>query len=297
MTTNTPIVWAVLSTKTGDNAQIDAITGHLQAKFGWETQFKRLVFKPGFDRYKLPFLASLYHVDANRSDALNAPWPDLVLTVGWRPAMAALWIRKRSAGRTRIVLLGRPKRGVQAFDLVIAPPQYQIPDAPNLIRLSIPLMRVNVQQLTDAKRAWQPRLAPLRRPLVAVLVGAATRPFRLDASVVTDLVREATRLAGPGSLYVTTSRRTPAYVVGALRSQLPETATLYEFGSPERNPYLGLLALADRFLVTGDSTSMLTEVAKLSRPLVTPLGPRSNAVGRGPAGAGWARAMRAMASW
>ena len=33
------------------------------------------------------------------------------------------------------------------------------------------------------------------------------------------------------------------------------------------NPYLGLLALADRFVVTSDSISMLVEVASLRRPL------------------------------
>ena len=33
------------------------------------------------------------------------------------------------------------------------------------------------------------------------------------------------------------------------------------------NPYLALLGLADRFIVTGDSLSMLVEVARLGRPL------------------------------
>ena len=33
------------------------------------------------------------------------------------------------------------------------------------------------------------------------------------------------------------------------------------------NPYLALLALADRFVVTGDSVSMMVEVASLGRPL------------------------------
>ena len=35
----------------------------------------------------------------------------------------------------------------------------------------------------------------------------------------------------------------------------------------EDNPYLGLLALADRFVATGDSISMMTEVVRLKKPL------------------------------
>jgi uncharacterized protein len=38
--------------------------------------------------------------------------------------------------------------------------------------------------------------------------------------------------------------------------------------APADNPYLGLLALADAFIVTGDSASMMVEVARLGRPLM-----------------------------
>ena len=47
-----------------------------------------------------------------------------------------------------------------------------------------------------------------------------------------------------------------------------ERDRLYEWraGAAE-NPYFGLLAHADAFVVTGDSMSMITEVARLNRPL------------------------------
>ena len=32
---------------------------------------------------------SLHHIDLARSDALEPPWPDLIITVGRRPSMAA----------------------------------------------------------------------------------------------------------------------------------------------------------------------------------------------------------------
>ena len=72
-----------------------------------------------------------------------------------------------------------------------------------------------------------------------------------------------------GSLYLSTSRRTRPDVVAALEAGLPPGATLHRWtaGSSDDNPYLGLLAFADRFVVTGDSVSMMVEVASLGRPL------------------------------
>ncbi len=49
---------------------------------------------------------------------------------------------------------------------------------------------------------------------------------------------------------------------------LPPGARLHRWApDATENPYLGLLALADRFVVTSDSISMLVEVACLGKPL------------------------------
>jgi hypothetical protein len=53
-----------------------------------------------------------------------------------------------------------------------------------------------------------------------------------------------------------------------LRAALADRDTLYEWrAGASENPYFGLLAHASGFVVTGDSMSMITEVARLNRPL------------------------------
>jgi hypothetical protein len=111
----------------------------------------------------------------------------------------------------------------------------------------------------------------MKRPLIAVLVGGAAKPFRFDAAVTADLVSAAQRQAERqgGSLYFTTSRRTPEAAAEKIEQLLPAGAALFRW-RPDiggDNPYLGLLASADSFIVTGDSPSMLMEVARLGRPL------------------------------
>jgi hypothetical protein len=57
-------------------------------------------------------------------------------------------------------------------------------------------------------------------------------------------------------------------VVEALQAGLPPGAILYCWQANDpANPYLALLGLADRFIVSGDSISMLVEVARLGKPL------------------------------
>jgi mitochondrial fission protein ELM1 len=209
------------------------------------------------------------HLDLARSDLLEPPWPDLVLTIGRRPSMVALWIAERSGGRTKLVLVGKPSGMMERFDLVIAGAEAQLPPLPNVLAITLPLMRVDPARLAAAEALWRERITALPRPLTGFLIGGPTGPFRYDDSVtgrLLELAHETARACG--TPYLTTSRRTPPALVETLRARLPAAARLFHW-TPDAtdNPYLALLAAADGFVVTGDSISMMVEIARLGRPL------------------------------
>lgn len=261
-----PRIWLVLGDKVGDNRQVERVAEALGEPF----EVRRVRFRPRWQEGKPPFLPSLYHLDREASDALEGPWPELILTIGRRPAMVALWIRRRSGNRTRIVLFGRPKRFFDDFALIIAPAQYGLPDRDSVVRLGLPLIRLDPDRVGAEAERWRERLADLPRPLTVLLVGGRTKPYRMDADTARDLL-DRTRAAMPegGGLYISTSRRTPPAVVEMLARSLPSGARLHTFDAAGgENPYLALLGLGDRFVVTGDSVSMLTEIARLGKPLV-----------------------------
>ena len=244
----------------------------------WPVETRRLRFLARYQTGKPRFRPSLAHIDQGASDPLAPPWPDLILTIGRRPSMAALWVKVQSGGTTRLVIIGRPRRFIDRFDLVLAPPQYRVPKRPNVLPLALPLLAVDADAVRREAEAWRDRLAPLPRPLTAVLVGGPTGHFIFDEAVAVHLVTSVlNQTGGTGTLFVTTSRRTPAPVIRALERTLPRTATLYQWsGSDSANPYKALLGLADSFVVTGDSASMMVEVARLGRPLfIYPLPLRS----------------------
>jgi mitochondrial fission protein ELM1 len=263
-----PRIWLLLGDKAGDNAQVLELARAL----GEPYLVKRLIPRPEWVIGKPRFRPTLDHLDPARSDPLEPPWPELVLTIGRRPSMAALWVAERSGGRTRLVVVGRPKRWPERFALVVAPAQYEVPEGPDVVRLELPLLRPDPRKLEAAAARWRERFAALARPLTAVLVGGETKPYRFDADVARDLAGELAGLQARegGTLWVSTSRRTGASVAEALAAALPPGTPFYRWRAddlPEANPYPALLALADRFVVTGDSVSMLVEVARLGKPL------------------------------
>jgi mitochondrial fission protein ELM1 len=260
-----PRTWLLLGDKRGDNAQVEAIAQAL----GWPCERKLLQMRAPWTVAKPKVEASLHHIDLDRSDPLTAPWPELVLTIGRRPSMAALWVGEQAGGRTRLVLVGKPSGMAERFDLVIASAENQMPPLANLLPVSLPLMRVDVAAIAAAAAAWEPRLAALPRPLIGFLIGGPTVPFVYDDGVVRRLLEHAVAVAAAGGTpYLTTSRRTPPAVVAALAQGLPAAGRLFRWQADAGdNPYHGLLGLADGFIVTGDSISMMVEVVRLRRPL------------------------------
>jgi hypothetical protein len=305
-----PRVWLVIGEKPGDNAQIM----NLAEAVGWDCEVKKIFVKPQWVIGKPKVRPSLDHLDLARSDSLEAPWPDLVITAGRRPSCVGLWIKQTSSGKTRLVMVGKPRRLLDSVDLIVAASHYVLDPGPNVIHHDLPLMHVDQGMLETAATLWRSRLADSPRPLTALMVGGPTGGLRFDLETARDLFEKTIESveASGGSLYITTSRRTPSDVVEMLRRECPESARLFEFDSeapPSENPYHALLALADRFIVTTDSISMMVEVARLGRSLsifpleseaglfergltalglIRPLSPRKDSI---PGGGLWARTM------
>src|SRR5262245_25138594 len=260
-----PRVWLLLGDKRGDNAQVEVLADAL----GWPTERRHIALKEEWVVGKPRVEASLHHLDTGRSDPLAPPWPDLILTIGRRPSMAALWVKAQSGGRTKVVLVGKPAGRLELFDLVIASAEAQLPPLASVFKTTLPLMRVAEREVAEAAAAWKPRLAALPRPLIAFLIGGPTSPLTYDGSLLGRRVAFAREVAAQGGTpYFTTSRRTPSAFVDELERELPQGTPLFRFAPDAAdNPYRALLGLADGFVVSGDSISMMVEVIRLRRPL------------------------------
>ena len=228
-------VWCLLGRKAGDNTQVRALADEL----GYGYQEKRVRARPWELLTHLGRRPTLAGIDSASAAAIVPPWPDLVISAGRRNEQVAQWIKQQSAGNTALVHMGRPWAPLDAWDLIVTTPQYFLPQRDNILHNSLPLHRLTRADLLAAGESLRPRIEALPRPWIAVLVGGDSGRFVLTAAKGARLGELASQLAAAcgGSLLLSD------------------------------NPYRGLLALADAFVVTGESMSMLGEAAAMGRPL------------------------------
>lgn len=262
-----PATWLLMGHKAGDNAQLLALAEAL----GWPFETRHFTYRRTellTNRLLGPTLAGIV---PDRSTPLGPPWPQLILTAGRRNEPIARWIRRTAAGRTpvKLVHLGRPWAALAEFDLIITTPQYHLPDRPNILHIEAPLHRLPVERLHAAADELRHELGELQPPYLVALLGGDAGTYRLDRENARLLAHHLTALAVQmnGSLLVSTSRRTPTQSLEAFRAGLLVSARIFEWSSENPSPYLGLLGLADRIVVTVDSVSMVTEAIATGKPV------------------------------
>jgi mitochondrial fission protein ELM1 len=242
----------------------------LAEALGWPFEVKELDYRSSAARISLYRGSSLRGFRMDRSSPLTPPWPGLVITAGMRNEPACRWIREQSAGRTRIVHIGRPWARLEQFDLVITTPQYRLPERANVLNNNLTLHRVTVARLQAEARRWESQLAALPRPRIAVIAGGNSGPTTFGPRAAAQLARQASAMARAqgGSLLVTTSARTAPSAVEALSAGIEAPGHFYRWRrNDDDNPYFGYLALADAIIVTADSISMLTEACATGKPV------------------------------
>ncbi len=259
-----PRVWVLAGDKPGDNAQLLS----LAAALGWPYEVKQLRFRGSRSRFVTLIGREQFPLDKGATSPLSPPWPDMVLGCGQRSVAVALRIRRKADRTVRLVWLGRPRVDLDRFDLILTTPQYRVPAHRNVVHLALPLHQADHAAWDRAAADWRERFSALPRPWIAVLVGGSAVPFVFDVATARRLAGQASALARAegGSLLVSTSRRTPAAAARTLSDALTAPAYVHHWspgGGP--NPYLAYLALADAFIVTGDSASMLTEACSTGK--------------------------------
>ncbi len=261
-----PVIWLLDAYRAGERGQVRALVNNL----GWPCETKVLDYRQAVFTPHLFGAASLRGITRESAQQLAPPWPDAVVTCGVRNEPVARWIREQSGGRTRYVHVGRPWAALDSFDLVVTTPQYRVPDHSHVLNNLLTLHGITAQRLDAARLEWARIFAELPRPLFAVIVGGDSGPFTFGPKAATRLGRDASRLvrAQGGSLLVTTSARTRPEAAAALEGALTAPNFFHPWRAQDQNnPYLGMLAWADRLIVTADSIAMLSEACATGKPV------------------------------
>jgi mitochondrial fission protein ELM1 len=255
-----PRVWGLLGERTGDNNQVLALCEALGVPF--ETRTLRYNLRRAIGGNILG--ATLATLTPETRRWVRPPWPDLVIAIGRRSVPVARWIRKKSGGSTRLVLLGHPRVSPDIFDLVITTRQYPVPPGDNVLLL--PMAMTRFPELPKPTSEEQAVLSELPRPHLLMAIGGPTKFWKIDEDAIADAVEalHARALRLGGGLIAIGSPRTEAGAMNVLRGSLRrrDNALLVESG---RARFPVLLRDADEIFVTGDSMSMLSEAIQAGK--------------------------------
>ncbi|MDP6352515.1 MAG: mitochondrial fission ELM1 family protein [Alphaproteobacteria bacterium] len=259
-------VWVLADDRVGNMNQCLGVAEALAAPY----QVKQLEYNRFARLPNILLGASLVHIRAPFAATIAPPWPAVVIAAGRRTVPVARVIKRRAGGRTFLVQTMWPGPPAADLDLIATPEHDSIRDRANMIRTIGAPHRVTAARLSAESDKWCDRLAGVRHPRIALVVGGDTRKYRFSRALAADLARLASNLALRlgGALMVTTSRRTRPDARRALLDNIAAEASCFVWTrEAQDNPYLAYLALGDAIIVTGDSTSMCTEACATGRPV------------------------------
>lgn len=261
-------IWVLTDDRAGNNAQALGVA----ESTGFAVETKRVYYTkcavlPNFLRG-----ATTLGVARETLNEIKPPYPDFVVVAGRRAAPLARYIKKKSAGKTKIVQLMFPgKAGLDDFDLVVLPAHDGFTqERANVVRYIGAPNRVTDEKLESEKARWADVFEKIPSPRVALIVGGKTknRPFTAaQAQELARLTNEFTNSLGGASVLATTSRRTGGEQTRILQESLQNCAYFYKYGDAGENPYFALLAYADYIVATGDSMSMCSEACATRAPV------------------------------
>jgi mitochondrial fission protein ELM1 len=200
-------------------------------------------------------------------DALEPPWPDLLLASGRKSIAAARYIKRKSGGKTFTVQIQDPRISPQEFDLV-AVPFHDPARGENVLVTDATPNRVTREKLGLAQQNFAGLLAHLRTPRVAVLIGGTSKHHEMSGHALHKIFETLETLLGMGcSLMITASRRTGEENLAKLKKQFSGREAVFLWDGKGPNPYFGFLAFADYIFVTEDSTSMISDAGTTGKPV------------------------------
>jgi uncharacterized protein len=197
--------------------------------------------------------------------AMNDSPPGLAIGCGRQAALATRALRERGS---RVVQILDPRIDPRHWDLVVAPSHDRL-TAANIVTLDGSLHPVDDAWLAQARVAFA-ALGALPGPRTAVLLGGPTAATKFDRSAFEVMMTklEATLAAQGGCLLLCGSPRTLPEVAALARQRYGADPGLVWFDDSDGpNPYAGVLAWADRFVVSPDSVNLVSEACATTAPV------------------------------
>lgn len=220
--------------------------------------------------------SSLFGIDRETKERLKEMkyFPKIIIAAGRRSAPILLYLKKKSQNRSKIVQIMSPNANFEQFDFIILPRHDKMTkNNHNIIRTLGALTKIDDVTIKYEYEKYKSWFENDKKTKIALFIGGSAKKTHFSKENAIKLVQKSVEIANNmnAKLYVLNSRRTSDEINNAIRLTLKSMNCDYKFFDFQElkndNPYLSIIAIADFFVVSGDSVSMISESCSTGKPV------------------------------
>ena len=192
----------------------------------------------------------------------NDHLPKILISCGRKSVYLSLYLKKKYKKIINIHIQN-PKTSFKNFNFIVAPNHDQI-KGPNIINSIGALHHFNLNNNESDKKFLNIK----SNNLVTCIIGGENQHYKFGKEETTNLCNNLLSIIKENpslNLLVITSRRTSNYIKNILKYKLKDFAKIWS-GEGE-NPYSFAIKNSAYFILTSDSTSMISESAISGKPI------------------------------
>jgi len=255
---NTKNLWAVTDGSQGMISQVNGLARYIEINFQEkkvELKWPWSILPPGF----LPISKNIFKSNFHRKN-----FPDIIITCGRKSIYTSLYLKKLLKNKIISIHIQNPKINNNNFDFVISPNHDQY-YGKNVINSIGALHNIDIEKINNTKKLFD---VPKNKKIVTIVLGGENNHYYFDNLIFNKLINKIFNLDNIDNKFFflfIPSRRTPQNIIDDINKNIKNQ--YYIWNNKDENPYLYSLKIADYFIVTSDSTSMISEVSITGKPV------------------------------
>lgn len=193
---------------------------------------------------------------------LTVTYADLIISAGSSLVPANIFAKADNNARN-IAIMDPGFLSRKFFNVCIIPEHDRVKESHNVIVTKGALNNISSKRLEEDAKKLSARVALSGKSKIGLLIGGSNENFILDADIIEKVLNEIKDI--DADILVTTSRRTSKEVEMLLKEKLKgfKNCRLLVIANEENFEFAltGIMGLSDIIIVSGDSSSMVSEAA------------------------------------
>ena len=188
---------------------------------------------------------------------------NIVISCGRKSVIPSIYLKNKFKNKIMNIHIQDPKVSLNNFDFIVAP-EHDGLSGKNVIVTKGAIHYLRIEELKKNENYLKPELK--KEKIVVLIVGGPNKYYNYDDKSINELFKKIEdNFLHSYQLIFIPSMRTPQKIIDKAKDYFNKNQIIID--RVDKSAYLSSLQLADRIVVTCDSTSMISEAAITGKPI------------------------------